>query len=143
AGAGEQPVMMELNGSTAFSWWGQPELNYTLNNALLHKAAAQKGQQTVSKHEVNYAEVYSGITEQFVMLGNGIENNTIIHTLSSEAQQRPGGAMLEFSQFIPLQNGWTVDVSGQKQSGDFTADNFHIRIPGTEDGIYFGSVIVF
>ena len=143
--AGNSPLQMKL-GQTVFNWWGQPTMRlFAANGQVLHsakpasKAPSLKG----DGQTIDYPGVYDGITEQFVMKTNGIENNTIINHLSTEITQASAGSTMSFSQFIPLQSDWTVDVNGDKKSGKFSADNFHITIPGTTDGIYFGSILVF
>ncbi len=144
ATAGNSALQMKL-GQTVFNWWSQPTMRLSANGQVLHstkpapKAPSLKG----DGQTIDYPGVYDGVTEQFVMKTNGIENNTIINHLSSEIAQAPAGAMVSFSQFIPLQSDWIVDVNGDKKSGKFSADNFHITIPGTADGIYFGSILVF
>ncbi|MDR0801912.1 hypothetical protein, partial [Fluviicola sp.] len=142
--AGNTALQMKV-GSTVFNWWNQPALNLSANGNLLNtfKAASKAPVLNEDGQTINYNGVYDGITEQFVMKKNGIENNTIINHLSSEIVQLPNGAALSFSQFIPLQSGWTVDVDGNRKTGKFSAEKFHINIPGTNDGIYFGNILVF
>jgi hypothetical protein len=144
ATAGNSALQMKL-GQTAFNWWSQPTMSLSANGHLLQsfKPASKAPSLKSDGQTINYTGVYDGVTEQFVMKKNGIENNTIINHLSPEIMQSPSGTALSFSQFIPLQSGWTVDVNGEKKTGKFSAENFHISIPGTTDGIYFGSILIF
>ena len=138
--AGEQPVQMILSNGVAFKWWQQPSMRFSNGSTVM--AAQKKAAALQGDHTVNYAHVYEGITEQFELLYNGVENNTIVHSLSQQIQGLPGGTMIELSQFIPMPSGWSVDVAGKKKQTNFSGKDFHISIPGTE-GIYFGKIVVF
>jgi len=137
---GTYPAQMVLSNGVAFNWWQQPAMRFSNGSTVVNaqkKTPVKQGAQTI-----NYANVYEGITEQFEMLDNGVENNTIVHSLSQQIKGLPKGAMIEFSQFIPMPSGWSVDVAGTKKQSTFSAQHFHINIPGT-DGIYFGQIVAF
>ncbi len=137
---GVHPVQMVLSNGTTFNWWQNPSMSFS--GVATKSLAQQKSATLQGDHTINYSNVYEGITEQFQMLNNGVENNTIVHSLSQEIKALPKGAMIEFSQFIPMPSGWSVDVAGAKKQNRFSAKDFHINIPGT-DGIYFGQIVAF
>ncbi|MBL7705016.1 MAG: T9SS type A sorting domain-containing protein [Taibaiella sp.] len=137
---GTYPVQMVLSNGIAFNWWQQPAMSFSNGTTVVN--AQKKTPVKQSEKTINYANVYEGITEQFEMLPNGIENNTIVHALSQQVKGLPKGTIIEFSQFIPMPSGWTVDVAGIKKQNTFSAKDFHINIPGT-DGIYFGQIVAF
>lgn len=137
---GDKPVQMVLSNGVAFNWWQQPAMRFSNGNTVV--SAKKKAPVMQGDHTVNYTNVYEGISEQFEMLDNGVENNTIVHSLSQQIKDLPKGTMIEFAQFIPMPSGWSVDVAGAKKSNNFSAKNFHINIPGT-DGIFFGQIVAF
>jgi|GEM_PF-1696827 len=143
--AGASNMLMALPNNVDFKWWQNPRFSLTSNGNVIKSSPASSAASNASfsKNKLTYPSVYNSVSEEFIMLQNGIENNTIIHSLSSEINSLPINGMLEFSQFIPLQTGWSVDVNGENKSTNFTAADFHIAIPKTEMGIFFSPIIVF
>lgn len=140
---GSNSVQMELNDHAHFNFWNSPAISYTLNGSLLKSYNAQASHGVISEHTITYPSVFNGMSEEFEILQNGIENNRIIHTLPQEISSLPAGSLVEFKQVIPLVAGYTVDVNGVRKSTDFTTDQFHINIPGSDNGIFFSPTIVF
>jgi hypothetical protein len=141
--AGSRPVLMKLSANSNFSWWQSPTLSFTLEGSVLNNVLPKAIKGIVKENSLTYPNVYNGISEEFVTLQNGIENNTIIHSLTPEMGGLPTNANIEFSQFIPLKGDWKIDVNGETKLSDFNASEFHINIPGTENGIFFSPVTVF
>jgi hypothetical protein len=72
------------------------------------------------------------------------ENNIVLNSKTPEIASLSSGSNLEFSQFIPLNNGWIVfNSEGKKISSDIKTDNFSIQLGNTNSRIYFGKVVVF
>ena len=138
-------VSMKLNGNTNFAFWANPKLQFVNANGVVVKAVNPGNVAGVAgKSNVRYTGIYPGVTEEFLMLKNGIENNTIINEMTADIAAMPKSAVMQMKQFIPLKAGWKVqDLKGDMMSSNFTAEAFHITIPGTEDGIYFGHIVAF
>jgi hypothetical protein len=140
----DAPVTMKLDNTVNFSWWMNPEMQFVNNGNVVKTLKAAKVAGTSGKTNVQYKGVYPNVTEEFEMLENGIENNTILNSLPANVASMPKSATMVMRQFIPLQAGWKVqNASGDNMSSKFEAGMFHIAIPGSEDGIYFGSVVTF
>ncbi len=137
-------VNMKLNSAVNFAWWANPQMQFVSNGAVVKTVNPANVAGAASKEKVQYPGMYPGITEEFVMLKNGIENNTIISELTADIASMPKSATMQMKQFIPLKAGWKVqDTKGNVMTSGFDTEAFHIAIPGTEDGIYFGSIIAF
>lgn len=141
--AGTMPVEMYYNGAQSLKWWNSPKLETTLNGKVLSSRKVDKGQVALNGKAIRYNNAYPGISEEFEVIPSGLENNTIIHAMTSEISALPAKAMLEFSQVITLGQGWSVTANGKAQSGSFDAKNFSITIPGFADGLSFGSIVIF
>lgn len=137
---GDYPVQIILSNGVAFNWWQQPSMGFS--NGKTAVSAQKRASVLQGDRTINYTNVYEGISEQFEMLDNGVENNTIVHSLSPQIKGLPKGTMIEFAQFIPMPSGWSVDVAGAKKHNNFSAKDFHINIPGS-DGIFFGQIVAF
>ena len=139
----QQGVLMDLGAGNELAWWQNPSLRFTNNGQTISTLLpnAVKGQARGNK--ILYPNTYNGISEEFVVLNKGLENNTIIHQLTPELSALDMGTMLEFSQFIPLESGWQIWANGQVQASNFDAKRFSIAIPGMENRIHFGKIVVF
>lgn len=138
---GGRGITMKAN-AIDFTWWANPEIRLKANgqaDKVLRASVA--GIQQVG-NVLDY-KVYNDIVEQFVVLQNGIENNTIIDRLNPAMQALPGDGQIEFKQFIPLKAGWKVDKRGTVMTSSFTTSDFHIDVPGTEMGVFFSPIIAF
>lgn len=142
AAPGTAPVRMQKDGS-GFSWWNVPRLDIRSGNAVLSSSAAGTGTgASLNGGVLRYDQAYEHITEEFVALEGGIENNTIIHALNTQLSTAPDGATASFSQFIPLQQGWQVISGHGVQTAGFEADAFAIRFTNGE-AASFGRIITF
>jgi hypothetical protein len=141
--SGQQNITLSLNGNLDFIWWQNPILTIRDNGNIMFSYNATQNSGTINKNTIYYPDVYAGISEEFVVIENGIENNTIIHNSSFLPLGVNANAIAEFTQFIPLQTEWEVhDISGLKNN-DFSTDRFFITIPGYENVIAFQPVVVF
>lgn len=141
---GQQGVGMTLENGMQFSWWQNPTLSFVNNGQTVKTLAAQPAAGQTRNGVLTYQNLYTGISEEFVIRTNGMESSTIIHSLNGEIAALPADAKLQFSQFIPLQAGWEVVASdNQVKTNTFEADRFFIRMPGSKENIHFGRVIVF
>lgn len=137
-------VNMKLNNAVNFAWWANPQMQFVSNGNVVKAVSPAHVAGKAGKNKVQYQGIYPGVTEEFVMLKNGIENNTIISELTADIAAMPKSATMQLKQFIPLKAGWEVeDIKGQVRNSGFDAEAFHIAIPGTEEGIYFGSIVAF
>lgn len=143
ANPGADAVKMEKDGM-AFSWWASPRLEVVSNSTVISTFQPQlSGSKTVSNGKLLYGNVYPGISEEFLALEGGLENNTIINSLSPELAAAPADAMLHFRQFIPLQADWKVWADGQVQTAGFKTGNFSIQMTGKDGYVNFSPVVVF
>ena len=133
-------VEMKLNDKVTFRWWQSPQMTSYTTITTLDKTTASP---VALGEKLTYPMVQDGVSEEFVTLVNGVENNTIVHSLTPAIAGSAAGSCLSFTQFIPLEHGWTIDAKGILQTSDFTADEFHISIPGTDAGIFFSPIIAF
>lgn len=140
---GQQGIAMNIGNGAEFNWWLNPALSFTQNGQALKQFAPQTVAGQAKGESLVYGQVYPGVSEEFVVLADGMENNTVIHTLTPDMAALPAGAQLEFKHFIPLQGGWQVLTNGQARNSAFDADRFSIRIPGAGNDIYFGNILVF
>lgn len=140
---GTNGVSMKLADGTEFNWWKNPILRIVNNGQSSSNFTSKTVQGKVNSNKLVYPNIYNGISEEFVILADGLESNTIIHSLTSEIASLATGAKLEFTQFIPLKNGWQLYANGKIQNKDFETKDFSIRFPGMENNIYFGRIVVF
>lgn len=143
ADAGSKPVKMHFNGTQNLQWFGNPTLAITANGKQLSSKKISKGEAVISDNKIRYNNAYPGISEEFEVIPAGLENNTIIHEMTSELRSLPSSAMLEFSQIITVENGWSIMANGKMQTNAFSAKSFHINIPGFEEGISFSPIVIF
>ncbi len=141
--AGVSSLLMTLPGNVDFTWWQNPKLSIRDNGEVIKSSKALQQNAVINNQKLSYPSVYKAVSEEFVMLKNGIENNTIIHSLTNDLASLSDKAVLEFSHFVPLQTGWSIDVQGKTKTSNFTTTDFHITIPQTENGIFFSPIIVF
>lgn len=142
--AATQGVLMKLEDGSDFLWWKNPQLRITSNGSInkTYQASPVIGQ--TSNEKLVYENIYNGISEEFVMLNGGIENNIILNSKTSEIASLSSGSLLEFSQFIPIKSGWSVfNSNGRKISSDTKTTDFSIQLGNTNNRIYFGNVVVF
>ena len=140
---GQTGVAMLPEQGPEFRFWLNPSLAVTRNGQTVKQYQPQAATASAQGEGLLYNQVYPGISEEFVVLGEGLENNTIIHSLTPEMAALAENSVLEFSQFIPLGEGWQVMAEGRAQTSAFEAERFSIRIPGMENGIHFGKIVVF
>lgn len=139
-----QGVLMKLENGSEFIWWKNPQLKITSNGSITKTYQASPVIGQASNEKLIYENIYNGISEEFVMLNGGIENNIILNSKTPEIASLSSGSTLEFSQFIPLKNGWTVfNSEGKKISSDVKTDHFSIQFGNTHSRIYFGNIVVF
>lgn len=139
-----QGVLMKLEDGSDFIWWKNPHLRITSNGNItkMHQASPVVGQ--TSNEKLIYENIYNGISEEFVMLNGGIENNIILNSKTPEIASLSSDSKLEFSQFIPLNSGWIVfNSNGRKISSDTKTTDFSIQFGNTNSRIYFGNIVVF
>ena len=139
-----QGVLMKLEDGSDFLWWKNPQLKISSGGSItkIHQASPVTGQ--ASNEKLIYENIYNGISEEFVMLNGGIENNIILNSKTPEIASLSSGSKLEFSQFIPLDNGWAVfNSNGNKISSDTKTNDFSIQLGNTNSRIYFGNIVVF
>jgi len=140
---GQQGVLMQLDENFRFSWWDHPILKITQNGNELQSITAAPSEGILKNGSVIYPEVYEGITDQFIVVEGGMENNTIINHLTPLISNLPADANLEFTQFIPTSEGWVVENNGKVLYRDFECETFHIRIPGFADGLSFKPIVIY
>lgn len=143
--AGMAPMKLEAAPHLSFEWWQNPKY-YHRDGNIVRTYAAQAQQAAISSDgkSLTYPGIYPGITEEFVVVNGGVENNTIIHSLSPDIAALSANGQVEFSQFVPLKSGWEVRNSNDLvQNGNFEAGRFSIHIPSSEPAINFGDIIVF
>lgn len=137
-------VLMVLENGTEFSWWNQPKLDITSGGSVKKSYTPKQTSGSSRNEKLVYSTIYDNISEEFVVMNGGIENNTIIHSLSSELAALPSNSMLEFSQFIPLKDGWKVlNEKKQSMNSDFSSSLLSIQLGAAENTIYFGNIVVF
>ncbi|WP_300672995.1 GEVED domain-containing protein [Soonwooa sp.] len=142
--ANNDGLIMNLESGKDFSWWRNPSLSINSNGSQKDVKKAIVQQAKAKGESIVYPQVHDGISEEFVMLDNGVEHNTIIDKLSSDIKNAQQGATLEFSQFIPLGNTYKViDAKGQVKKSDFDTKQFSIELGDPADHIYFGNILVF
>ncbi|WP_343631668.1 T9SS type A sorting domain-containing protein [Fluviicola sp.] len=142
--AGTEGVIMRLENGSEFTWWKNPQFRIVSSgNAVnLKRPSAVPG--TVSGEKLSYPDLYPNISEEFVVLNGGIENNLVLNALTPELAALSAGSTLEFSQFIPLQNGWQIfNAEGKAMTGDFRTTDFSLQLGNADSKIYFGRVTVF
>lgn len=141
--AGIHGVSMELGSGTKFQWWQKPSMEIIDHGVVSMSLNANN---TIGKNQgkkITYSNIYPGISEEFEVIENGLENSTIIHQLPPAINSLIGTEMVSFNQFIPLHSGWKVLSNGQPISSDFDANTFSIQMNGEKDLIYFGNIVVF
>lgn len=142
--AGTEGVLMRLENGAEFVWWKQPQFRIVSNGNVVkqQRPSAVTGQ--VSEEKLTYGHAYNNISEEFVVLNGGVENNTILHGMTPELTALSSGSSLEFSQFIPLQNNWKIlNAEGRTMTGDFQTTDFSVQLGNADSKIYFGRIIVF
>jgi hypothetical protein len=141
---GTQGVVMSYNGND-FSWWNNPKMRLVnpQGETSTYMAKASTGQLTENK--IIYSETYPGINDEFVVLENGIgvENNIIINYLNDELKTEITGASVDFSQFIPLPDGWQIYSDKIAYTSDFSAESFMILPQSAEKGFVFNPIVIF
>lgn len=141
--AGTNGVSMKLENGSEFTWWKNPQFRIVSNgNTVVKKPAAVSG--TVSNEKLTYSNLYANISEEFVMLNGGMENNIVLHSMTPELSSLSSGAALEFSQFIPLQSNWKIfNAAGKAMTANFETTDFSVQMGNADSKIYFGRVVVF
>lgn len=142
--AGTNGISMRLENGSEFTWWKNPQFKIVSggNAVQVKKPAAVSG--TVSNEKLTYSNLYSNISEEFVMLDGGMENNIVLHSMTPELNALSSGASLEFSQFIPLQSNWTIfNAEGKAMTANFETTDFSVQMGNADSKIYFGRVVVF
>jgi len=141
--AGTMPVEMYFGNSQSLKWWNSPKMTVTLDGKVLSSNGIDKGEVALASNRIRYNNAYPGITEEFEVIPSGLENNTIITALTPEINALPSKAMLEFSQVITIEKGWSVVANGKTQNASFDAKNFSIKTPGFADGLSFSNIVIF
>lgn len=143
--AGVAPVKLQAGAQLSFEWWKNPKHTYKDANTLREYVPhAQAAVVAADGSNLTYPGIYPNITEEFVVVNGGVENNTIIHALSPDIAGLSANGQVAFSQFIPLKSGWQVISStGQVHHSNFETNSFSILVPGNPEQINFGDIIVF
>ena len=143
--AGDAPIKLQKETQLSFEWWKNPKYYHKDGNTMRqYLPQPQAASVSSDGKSLTYPGIYPDITEEFVVVNGGVENNTIIHALSPDIASLSANGRIEFSQFIPLKNGWQVrGDNGLVYHNNFEAGNFSIGIPGTRENINFGEIIVF
>lgn len=141
--AGTKAVKFKLNQQTALNWWKSPKLEFTSNGNVIKSFEMNSEKGISSQNKVRYNNVYPNISEEFEVLPGGLENNTIINSLSSEMNSLPADAKLNFSQVIELNAGWKIVANGKNQTQSFNSKSFQITTPGFEDGLTFSPIFIY
>ncbi|WP_234111239.1 MULTISPECIES: T9SS type A sorting domain-containing protein [Chryseobacterium] len=132
-------VKMQLPNGDQFVWWKNQQIKI---GGQIYKPTAANG--TVKNEKLTYSNLYNKISEEFVILENGMENNIILHSKTPEIEALSPNSAMEFSYFIPLQNSWKImNADGQQMTSNFTSSNFSVQLSGQDSNIYFGKTIVF
>ncbi|MNJ86392.1 hypothetical protein D3C87_38860 [compost metagenome] len=142
--AGTNGVSMRLENGSEFKWWQNPQFKIVSggNAVQVKKAAAVSG--TVSNEKLTYSNLYNNISEEFVMLNGGMENNIVLHSMTPELNALSSASTLEFSQFIPLQSNWKIfNAAGKAMTSSFETTDFSVEMGNADSKIYFGRVVVF
>lgn len=141
---GSDGIKMILPNGLEFSWWENPQMKISSNNNsfAIKKASAVVGNSNNEK--LTYSKVYNNISEEFVILNTGIENNTIIESLSNELKSLPSESNLEFSHFIAINPKYKIfDANEKLISNNSITNHFSIQIGHQDEKIYFGEIVVF
>ena len=132
-------VKMQLPNGDQFVWWKNQQIKI---GDQIYKPTAANG--TAKNEKLTYSHLYNKISEEFVILENGMENNIILHSKTPEMAALSAISAMEFSHFIPLQDNWKVmNAEGQQMASDFSSSNFSIQLSDSNSNIYFGKTIVF
>lgn len=141
--AGLQTVTMKVSPTISLSWWKNPKLKFTLNGTTLNIYSAQNTAGSAKGNSIVYPNVYPAISEEFETMKNGLENNTIISSMTTEMKSLPADAMVEFSQVVELAADWKINVNGKAVKGSFSAARFSISIPGLAEELAFSPIVIF
>ncbi len=142
AGAGMVNFLTEEGQQ--FNFWRDNKIAFVNNGSNLVTWQPANVTGTVSGQSLNYNNIYPSINEQFVTMADGVENNLILQSLSSQISSLPQTATMSVSHFIPLQNGWVVrDGNGTIKNGNFESTTFSIQIGAIENQIFFGQTVLF
>ncbi len=140
--ASTEGVLMKLEDGATFTWWKNPQFKITNNGNVTKSFQAAQVVGQVSREKLIYDNIYNGISEEFVILNGGIENNIILNSLTSEIASLNSNSNLEFSQFIPLNNNWSIfDAEGKRITSNTRTTDFSVKLGNSS--IYFGKIIVF
>lgn len=141
--AGSKAVKFKLDEQLTLNWWKNPKLEFTVNGNVVKSFAMSSERGNSNKNSIKYHNVYPNITEEFEVIPGGLENNTIISSLTPEMNALPANAMLNFSQTIELKPGWKIMVNDKAQSTNFSSKSFRVEIPGFSDGLTFSPIFVY
>ena len=136
-------VKMKVSDAVELTWWKSPKLEFSLNGKTLNTYSMNKISGQTYGNSIMYNNVYPGISEEFETLHSGLENNTIINSMSAEMKALPATALLEFSQVVELGADWKIIVNGKAVSTAFDAPQFAISIPGLAETLSFSKIVVF
>lgn len=140
---GQTAILMDLGKGAKFYWWQNPSMSIIKNGVENKVIKAQFAETYTENSGLVYWEIYPNISEEFEVKTKGLKSNTIIHNLSPELASLGHDDKIEFNQFIPLYSGYEVLVNGKKKSNNFEFEEFFIKIPGSEEGIYFGNIVIY
>lgn len=141
--AGSKVVKFKLNETSTLNWWKSPKLEFVSNGNVIKSFAMNPEKGISNDNKVKYKNVYPNISEEFEVLPGGLENNTILSSLSPEINSLPDNAKVNFSQIIELNAGWKIVANGEQQTQNFNSKSFQIIIPGFEDGLTFSPIFVY
>jgi hypothetical protein len=142
--AGTEGVIMQLENGSEFTWWKNPQFRIVSsgNEVQVKRPSAVLG--ITSNQKLTYPNLYNNISEEFVVLNGGIENNLVLHSMTPELNALSSTSTLEFSQFIPFQSTWKIfNAEGRAMTSDFQTTDFSLQLGNADSKIYFGRIVVF
>ncbi len=142
--AGSGNINMLTDEGIQFNWWQNNTIKFVNNGTALATWHPSTVQGVNNGQSLTYPQLYPSMSEEFVLLDNGLENNLILHQLTSQISSLPQGSSMQVSHFIPLQNGWIIrDHSGTIKNGNFSSKTFSIQMGTDQQQMFFGQVVLF
>lgn len=128
----------------SFSWWKDNTISFVNNGTILETMLPQSVPGVVNDKKLVYPNLYPSISEEFLLMEEGLENNLILHQAPSQLTNLPLGSTMKLSHFIPLKDGWLVrDAKGNLQSSNFESPTFSIQVGNEDQQFYFGQTLIF
>ncbi|HOY31926.1 MAG TPA: T9SS type A sorting domain-containing protein [Bacteroidales bacterium] len=129
-------------GNRQYNVWKNPSLKILNDNkSVVSSVNATACAGIPNDNMIRYND-FPGVTDEFVVLESGIENNIIINALQGSLLAANGGNAA-FVQFIPLQAGYTVLNNDAISTTDFECESFTIKVQGDTIGLTFAPIVIF